>query len=290
MSHPAASPFIFDTTAERFAVDVVQRSRSALVIVDFWAAWCGPCRALGPMLEQLVHEYGGRLHLARVDVDANPQLSAQFGIRSIPDVRFFKDGEAVDGFVGVHPLARIKALIDKHLPRPEDPELRRARELLQNGEPARAATILRPIIEKDPNNTAARIALADAMSRQGNVAATLDLLSALPAAERSNREVEAIRARLHFLEHAPATHEVDALRRRVAGGDGILTDVHRLASHELLDGNAQRALELLLDIMRLDRKFEDDLGRRSLLQAFALLGEDDDRVKQARRQMAGLLH
>jgi putative thioredoxin len=286
----AGNPYIFDTTFEGFATDVLERSRSVLVAVDFWAAWCGPCRALAPMLEQLVQQYGGRLHLARVDVDANPQVSAQFGIRSIPDVRFFKDGKPVDGFVGVQPLPRIQLLIEKHVAKPTDPDLQRARDLMKAGDATRAATILRPMIEKDPGNLAARIELADAMARQGNVAATEDLLSQLPATESSNRRVEPVRARLHFLKHAPGAHEVDALRRRVEDGQGILTDIHSLAAHELLQGDARRALDLLLGIMQRDRKFEDDLGRRSLLQAFTLLGEDDDRVKQARRQMAGLLH
>jgi len=289
-STAAAGPYIFDTNSERFAADVLERSRSALVAVDFWAAWCGPCRALTPILEQLVQHYGGRVHLARVDVDANPELSARFGIRSIPDVRLFKDGKPVDGFVGVHPVARIKAIIEKHLPKPTDPELERAHDLLQSGDAVRAAAILRPLIERDPDNSAARIDLAEAMARQGNVAATEDLLSALPPGESSNRLAEPIRARLHFLKHAPPAREVDALRRRVDGGDGILTDVHSLAAHEVLNGNAQRALDLLLGIMQKDRKFEDDLGRRSLLQAFSLLGEADDRVKQSRRRMAGLLH
>jgi putative thioredoxin len=285
-----ATTHVFDTTSERFPTDVLERSRSVLVAVDFWAAWCGPCRALAPMLEQLVEQYGGRLHLARVDVDANPQLSAQFGIRSIPDVRFFKDGKLVDGFVGVHPLPRIQAIIDRHVPRPVDPELSRARDLLKSGDAKRAAALLRPMLEKDPGNVGIRIDLAEAMARQGNVAATEDLISALPAAESSNRQLQPVRARLHFLKHAPPAHEVEALRRRVRAGDSILTDDHSLAAHELLDGDAQRGIDLLLGIMQKDRKFEDDLGRRSLLQAFSLLGEEDERTKQARRRMAGLLH
>jgi putative thioredoxin len=285
---PAAG--ILDTTTARFAQDVLEPSRSVTVAVDFWAPWCGPCRALAPVLEQLVLHYGGRLRVARVNIDEEPAIAQQFGIRSIPDVRVFRDGRMVDGFVGAQPLARVQALFDKYVPRASEQERMRARDLLRSGDAEGAAALLRGVVESDTANTAARIDLADALARLGDIAAAESTLAALPANENANPAIAPVRARLHFQRDAPAQSEIERLRKAASREDASLRDLHRLAAHELLQGDAARGLELLLSIMQRDRKFEDDLGRRSLLEAFSLLGEDDERVKHYRRQLARLLY
>ena len=281
---------IFDTTTAGFVGDVLERSKSATVAVDFWAPWCAPCRTLSPILEELVRQYAGRLLLARVNTDEEPALAAQFAIRSIPDVRIFRDGRMVDGFVGVQPIARLKPLFDKHVARVSEGGREQARALLLNGDLPGAIAMLRKLIEADPENHAARIDLADALTRTGAMDEAQALLDALPPNVASGKEADAVRARIHFMRHAAKAEEVPALQHKVTAGTADLQDLHRLAAFEILFGNPSPALELLLTMMRRDRKFNDDLGRRSLVQAFQLLGDTDERVAQYRKRMTALLY
>ncbi len=283
-------PAIFDTNTAGFARDVLERSKSATVAVDFWAPWCAPCRALAPILEELVRQYAGRLLLARVNTDEEPALGAQFAIRSIPDVRIFRDGRMVDGFVGVQPIARLKPLFDKHVTRPSEGGREQARALLLSGDLPAAVAMLRKLIETDPENSAARIDLADALTRTGALDEAQGLLDALPPNVATGKEADAVRARIHFLRHAAKPEQVQALQKKVTAGTAELDDLHRLAAFEILFGDASPALELLLTIMRRDRKFNDDLGRRSLVRAFQLLGDTDERVAQYRKRMTALLY
>lgn len=287
--HAADGP-IFDTNTERFATDVIERSRAVAVAVDFWAPWCAPCRTLAPILESLVHGYGGRLQVARINTDEEPAIAAQFGIRSIPDVRIFRDGRQVDGFVGVQPASRLQLLFDKYVPRVSEGWREQAQARLQAGDAVGAAALLKELLASDPDNGAARVDLADALARSGDAEGADATLAALPANMATDKVADAVRARIHFLRSAAPESEVEALRRGVGGDGGDPETMHRLAAYELLHGDATQGLELLLGIMRRDRRFQDDLGRRSLLQAFKLLGESDERVGVFRRQMTALLY
>lgn len=287
---PGSADTTFDTSTARFAADVLERSRDAAVAVDFWAPWCAPCRALAPILEQLARDYGGRLVVARVNTDEEPALAAQFGIRSIPDVRVFRDGRQVDGFVGVQPLPRLKMLFDRHVPRASEGLRDQAQERLGAGDLAGAIALLRKLIGEDPENTAARIDLAEALARSSELDEAERILDALPPNVATGNEAERVRARLHFARHAASASEAQKLRSEVSEDSPDLDAIQRFAAYELLGGDVNRALDLLLAIMRRDRRFRDDLGRRSLLHAFRLLGEADERVGEYRRRMTRLLY
>lgn len=291
MDTSAGSPVtVFDTSAARFPSDVLERSRQVAVAVDFWAPWCAPCRTLAPVLEELARSYAGRLVIARLNTDEEPALAAQFGIRSIPDVRIFRDARQVDGFVGVQPLARLKVLFDKYVPRASEGLREQARGRLGAGDAAGAVALLRELLAADPEHGAARIDLADALARNGELDEAERVLDALPPNIATSNEAELARTRVHFLRHAATESEAAELRRNVSEESADLEAIHRLAAYELLRGDAGRALGLLLAIMRRDRRFRDDLGRRSLLHAFRLLGETDERVGEYRRRMTRLLY
>lgn len=286
----AAISEIFDTTTAGFASEVLERSRRATVAVDFWAPWCAPCRALAPILEELVRQYGGRLLVARVNTDDEPALAAQFAIRSIPDVRIFRDGRMVDGFVGVQPLTRLKPLFDKHVTRASEGGREQARALLLAGDAPGAVAMLRELTAADPENAAARVDLADALARVGAIDEAQVILDSLPPNIAATKEAAAVRARIHFLRHAARPEAIAKLREKVTAGAADLEETHRLAAFEMLFGDPSSGLELLLTIMRRDRRFHDDLGRRSLVHAFQLLGDGDERVAQCRRRMTALLY
>lgn len=291
MSASTGSPAaIFDTNSARFAADVIERSRHVAVAVDFWAPWCAPCRALAPLLEQLVNAYGGRLAVARVNTDEEPALAAQFGIRSIPDVRVFRDGRQVDGFVGVQPMPRLKMVFDKHVPRASEGLRDQAQVLLNAGDAAGAVALLRELLADDPENAAARIDLAEALARSDDADEAERVLDALPPNVATSNEAERVRARIHLVRHAATPAEAEKLRRSVSAESTDLHAMHKLAAYEMVHGDATRALELLLAILQRDRRFEDELSRRSLLHAFRLLGDSDERVAGSRRRMTRLLY
>jgi putative thioredoxin len=290
MATERAPADVFDTSTANFARDVIERSRKVTVAVDFWAPWCAPCRALTPVLEDLVRQYAGRLQLVRVNTDEEPALAAQFAIRSIPDVRIFKDGRMVDGFVGVQPVSRLKPLFEKHVTRASEGGRDEARALLLKGDAPGAIAMLRLLIAKDPDNAAARIDLAEALTRTGAIEEAQQILDALPPNLATDKAADAVRSRIYFMRAAAPANEVAALQGKVAASTATLDEMHRLAAFELLFGDASPALELLLTVMRRDRKFQDDLGRRSLVQAFQLLPDTDERVGQYRRKMTALLY
>ena len=153
----ATVPAIFDTTTAGFAADVLERSETATVAVNSWAPWCAPCRTLAPILEELVRQYAGRLLLARVNTDEEPALAAQFAIRSIPDVRIFRDGRMVDGFVGVQPIARLEAAVRQARATGVGGRTRTGTRLAAQWRPAGCHRDGNKLIETDPQNHAARI-------------------------------------------------------------------------------------------------------------------------------------
>ncbi len=282
---------VFDTTAETFVADVLERSRTAAVAVDFWAPWCGPCRALAPILDQLVAHYSGGLAVARVNTDEEPAIASQFGIRSIPDVRIFRDGRMVDGFVGVQPLARLRALFDRYVtPHAGEPPRNQARDLIGAGRLDDAIASLTATLEQEPANVAALVDLADACARKGDLERAEATLARLPASETGNRNARGVRARIHLTREAATAEEAPRLAAAAGAPETPLRDLHRLAAHELLHGDASRGLDLLLTLLKRDRRFEDGLAQRTLLQAFALLGDEDERVGQYQRRMGALLY
>jgi len=255
-------------TVENFMTDVVEASNTKPVLVDFWAPWCGPCRTLMPLLDRIADDYEGRFILAKVNTEEQPQLAAHFQIRSIPTVLLIHQGEVVDQFVGLQPEPAIKALLDRFVG-----------PVGEVAEPVAAAP------EPDrPEDLASR--LLDQREPVGAAAA----IAALAATRADHPQLEALRARLAFVEIANAQPDVMAMRAALAANPSAAAARNALAAHHALAGDYGTALAEWLELMRRDRKFGDDAGRRALLQAFAVLGEQDPLVNQYRRRMASLLH
>ncbi len=260
-----------------FSAEVLGASAEQPVLVDFWAPWCGPCRALGPVLEQVASEQTGKVKVVKVNTDENQDLAQQFRIRGIPAVKLFRNGKVVDEFVGAQPLAGVRAFLEPHLPRASAGEHESARELAQHGDFAGAIAKLRSIAENDPANLDARRDLARFLALTGDVVAASKILGQLPPAAQSDAESNAVRAVIHFA--ALATDES-------ARADGSRAS----AARALLGGSPEAAIESLLTRMQGDRAFATRAGREDLLQAFALLPPGDERVLAWRRRLAALLN
>src|ERR1700682_4433391 len=148
---------MIDATLSSFERDVIEASLEVPVIVDFWAPWCGPCKMLGPLLEKLEREYGGRFKLVNVNSDTNPELVSSFNLKSIPYAVAFVDGNAVAQFMGAQPENFLRAFLDRLIPNPAVIEHRAAREALARGPPATAEDYLKNALALDPSNNPARL-------------------------------------------------------------------------------------------------------------------------------------
>jgi len=268
---------VLAVTTASFPAEVVNASSSQPVLVDFWAPWCGPCRALGPVLEQLADEHAGAVKVVKVNTDENQDLAQQFQIRSIPAVKLFRGGRVIDEFVGAQPLGRVREFLAPHLPRASAAEHLVAGELASSGDYAGAVAKLRAVAESDPANLDARRDLARYLALSGDVIGASKVLGQLPPQAQSDPASSAVRALIHFA--ALATDEsarADSLRASVA--------------RSILGGSPDAAVETLLSRMQSDRTFATRAGREDLLQAFALLPADDARLSGWRRRLAALLN
>jgi putative thioredoxin len=282
---------MLNVSAGSFQRDVVEASRDQPVLVDFWAPWCGPCRALGPMLEQLERDYAGRFRLVKINSDENPDLSAQFGVRSIPFVIAFVDGQPVDSFVGVLPRAQLAAFIERIVPDPSELERRKAAALAAAGDRAGALAALRAALALNPANDAARIDLAARLLEgRPDAAALQEARQVLDKATQQSPQGRALATRLDSLAQADRLPPEAALRQRLAADSGDLRARADLARRLIAEQRFEAALEELLQIVERDRGFDDDFGRRTMLAVFDLIGDRPEVVSAYRRRLAAALN
>ena len=283
------TPYLYDVTQADFDERVLARSHEVPVLVDFWADWCGPCRMLAPVLHKLAEDFNGQLIVAKVNSDAEQALSQQYGIRSLPTVKLFRNGAVVDEFMGVQPESAIRAMLERHVPRDSDGVREKALEVWRSGDAATAASMLKEAAEKDPDNIQITPDLARVLLAQGEADEAERLLRGLPANRAEDADVKRLLASAYFSRLVKDTPAAHALKERVEADSKDFAALEQLAAHWILEGNYEAGMDALLQIMRGDRKYNDDAGRRGLLAAFELLG-DDERVTPYRRQMFNLLH
>ena len=269
-----------DVSAESFAQDVEAHSAHCPVLVDYWASWCGPCKALAPVLERVVDGFDGRLRLAKVDTDANQSLAQAHGIRSLPTVRLYRNGKPVAEFMGAQPESAVRDFIARYAELDEVGALAEARSLMRAGDPDAARAHLEAHLAATPDDAEARIALAELELETGHPDAAERTLSALPESKRRDEPVPALLAKIRF-GLSPNDDRVD--------GDDIEARYQRALS-AIARGDVDQGLDGLLAIVREDRSFRDDGARKALLDAFLALGEDDPRVALTRGRLFSLLH
>jgi putative thioredoxin len=279
-------PHIFHATQENFEADVLEASFETPVLVDFWAPWCSPCKQLMPMLDKVVREANGAVKLAKVNTDEEMAIAGSFGIRSLPTVVLIKDGRPVDGFMGLQPEGVVRALLAKHVvPKAAEPEP----EPVDDGDVDLDAVIeaLRVQVKAEPNKAELKAELADALLRAGQLAEATQLLDKLSSDAPSDAAKRAL-ARLGFIQtvaEAPGEAELQAAIAR--DGHNLLARYH-LGVRFLLGGDAAAGMDQFLVILKTDRKFNEDLGRRALLDAFKVV-QDDELVGDYRRKMTSVL-
>lgn len=284
------SAFVFEATEQDFAEKVIQASHTQPVVVDFWAAWCQPCQILKPLLKQVVESYNGDVLLAYVDTDQEQALAGQFGIRSLPTVMIIKDGRVVDQFSGAQPEGAIRKIIDKHIVRESDLMLKQAMSLLEQGNEIGAIEMLQQANRVDPKNTAVLFALARFAAHSGNLDESLTILSAIPADAAEADMARELKAQISFKRQAEGAGDMAELLGRISHNPADLEAREKLATVLVSQGQHEAAMEQFLEIMKRDRAFNDEAGRKGLLQMFELLGHEHPAVSAYRRKMFSLLH
>ena len=284
------SAFAREITSADFNQAVIEGSRQTPVLVDFWAPWCGPCRALTPVLERLADEYKGKFMLVKVNSDQNLDLAQQYGIRSIPNVKAFVDGQMVDEFLGALPESAVRDFIDRLLPTPAELMRRDATIQAEAGDRERALALLDRAAELEANNIPVQADRIELLLDLGRIPEARTIASRLgPFASQEPRLGRAL-ARLQLADVEAGQSDPIALETRVRTNPDDLETRLRLAKLYASQERYEPALEQLLEITRRDRAFGDDAGRKGMLAIFDLLQGQSELVSRYRKLLASALH
>ena len=290
----AAPDLIKGTTTQTFVKDVIEESRHQPVLIDFWAPWCGPCKQLTPILEKAVRAAKGRVKLVKMNIDEHPAIPGQMGIQSIPAVIAFVDGRPADGFMGAIPESQITAFIDKltkGVPAQDGSAdlLTEAEAALDEGDAATAASLYAQALSADASSIPAIAGLARCYVVAGALEQAKQTLGLVPESKRNDAAISAVQTMLDLAEQAKSVGPVTELEQKVAANP--LDHQARFDLATALNAANKRADAAghLLEIIKRDRKWNDDGARKQLLQFFEAWGGDDDATVDARKRLSTIL-
>ncbi len=285
----AGSSWVFDTTSRTFRQDVLERSKQVPVVVDFWAAWCSPCRQLAPLLEKIVQELGGRVLLAKCNIDENPDIAAALQIQSIPFVVAFKDGQPVDQFVGVLPEETLRRWFDGLVPSVGEQLVEQAKQL-EVSDPAAAERTYRQALENDPENAQAKIGLARVLLAQNRPDEAKRLIDELEKRGFLEPEAEQIRSRLQLQQAAEEAGDLAELRKEAEQNPDDDELQIKLAEALAAAGQYEEALQRCLALVQKDKTGAGVQAKETMLRIFSTLGEGSPLVSEYRRRLATALY
>lgn len=289
------SAYASDVTATDFDEKVLAASRRVPVVVDFWAPWCQPCRILKPILEKLAAEYEGKFILAKVNSDENQALAARYGVRGIPAVKAFVNGELADEFTGALPETQIRDFLDRLIPSPAEPLRQEALALAAAGDIAGARQRMVEAINLDPRNDTSYLDYIQLSLDTGTpeaLAEANELMVVVADRARDRTRVESLQARLRMASTA-GNVDLAALQARLVENADDHDARLQLANALALRHDYRAALEHLLEIVRRNRRWNEEAGRKGMLDLFSLLAAQpqyDDLVREFRIALARTLN
>ena len=283
------NPNIVEVTQENAQQVLIDGSHQHLVLVDFWADWCAPCKSLMPVLEKLAGEYPEQLVLAKVNADEQQMLAAQFGVRSLPTVMLLKDGQPVDGFMGAQPESAVRELLDKYLPKPWDLALEQARGLMAAGQFGEALPALKQALEDSRQQADIAFAYCACLLELNRSEEAEAVLDAVKLADQ-DAEYQQLKAQLALKQEAARSPEVTALEQQLAGDPDNLELAYQLGVQYSQNGHQREALETLLAILRRNIGFRDGAAKSAYMDILATLGKGDPLAVEYQRKVYTLLY
>ncbi len=295
----AAGGDIIDSSQAQFAKDVLDASRDKPVIVDFWAPWCGPCKQLTPLLEKVVTAAKGAVKLVKINIDENQALAQQLRIQSIPTVYAFFQGRPVDGFMGALPESQLKEFVNKLIEVSGGAgggeaaqiaeAIAHAREALDSGDMMTASQIFAELLQMDPGNPDAIGGMTRAYLKAGDIARAKQTLATAPKEHANHAEIVAARAAIELAEQAEKAGPAAELKAKVEADPKNHQARYDLAMALYAGGQRQEAIDELLEIVRRDRKWNEEAARKQLVKFFEALGPMDPLTVDARKRLSSIL-
>ena len=292
-SGAGASDVVKDGTSASFAKDVIEASREAVVLVDFWASWCGPCKQLTPIIEKVVKSYGGKVRLVKINTDEHPAIAAQLRVQSLPTVYAFRDGRPLDGFMGAQPESAVRQFVDRLIG--EDAEadiaavLEAAEAALDAGDLQTAAGTFAAVLQEDQQNAQALAGLARCYLKSGDTERAEQTLALVPPDSQASAPVQSARAALELAKVADQSDNRSELESRLAADPSDPQARFDLAVALAARGQKEDALEHLLDLVRRNRSWNEEAARKQLVQLFDAWGPKDPLTLEGRRKLSSIL-
>jgi putative thioredoxin len=283
------SEWTVDVTEQDFESTVVQRSHAVPVVIDFWAPWCGPCRAISPVLEKLADEQQGKFILAKINVDENPMLAQAFGIRSIPAIKAVQNGAVTAEFLGAQPEPVIRRFVEQLLPSETDTLAQEGQRLEEAGKLQGAESLYRAALSKTANHPGALLGLARLLLQRGEDADALTLLGRVPNNTAEYATAQQLSAQLRLKQSGANAEDEQKYRERLAANPQDLDARFDLAQLLAASGQYEEALTELLAIVKKDRKFRDDGARKAMLEVFDVVGPRSELAEHYRSELAKVL-
>ena len=278
-----------EVTDQNFEQQVVERSHAVPVVVDFWAPWCGPCQAIGPLLEQLAEEQNGNFVLAKINVDDNPMLAQAFAIQSIPAVKAIRNGAIAGEFLGAQPEPAIRQFVADLLPSEAESLAREGTRLAEEGKSQGAESLYRAALSKEENQPLALLGLSRLLVERGDAADALALLGKIPLNAPESDAAQQLMSQIRLQQGGENAGNEQEYRDKLAANPDDLEARFELAQALAASGKYQEALAEYLEIVKKDRGFQDDGARKAMLEVFDVVGPRSELAEHFRSELAKVL-
>ena len=278
--------YIFDVNTQEFNEKVINTSHKSVVMVDFWANWCGPCRILDPVLENVVKSFDGRVVVAKVNVDENQELAIKYGIRSIPALKIFKDGSLVKEFVGVLPEGDITTILQSIVGDKTREALFSAAQLIDEGRIREAESIYSSVLEKIPDHPGALVGMARLAIRNGKYERVREVLNSVDESDKEYEEAQMLLSSLHFQTICTDAGSLEILRKHCEQNPDDLNAVYALGCCYAVENMYPEAFETFLSVIKRDKNSSKRKAKDAIISLFSIVGQNNEVTREYRGRLA----